>query len=134
MKNRKSCCFTGEAELPEGNEIEIATKLEATIMKLIKIGVTDFKTSDETGFAKLAASIITKLKTEYHQINLQIIPLRNQAEHGDSKNYEQRIFEPCHELIDTSRFCIVYIKKYWGFPFYNTMYAIGNRNVEIIYI
>ncbi|OJU13690.1 MAG: hypothetical protein BGN88_06595 [Clostridiales bacterium 43-6] len=132
MEHTQICCFTGEAELPLDNVAEIGEKLEAIILELIEKGVTLFKIMDESGFGAMAAEIVTTLKSEHRQIQLEKIPVF-QVTSNNSDDYEKLIFAPCHALIDNSDYCVVYIKRHKGFPFYNVMYAISS-NAKIIYL
>ncbi len=97
--NNKSCCFTGNRDIPESLVPVIKEKLESEIKKLAEEGFADFYAGGALGFDTLAALSVLSLKKEYPFIKLHIIiPCNNQSRAWDAKS--KQIYEKINAAAD----------------------------------
>ncbi len=126
--DRKTCCFFGHRKITETDELK--AKLIETIEKLIvDEKVNTFLFGSKSRFNNLCLEVVTQIKEKYPHIKRVYVraeyPYIN--EHSRNyllENYEETCFpekiinsgraayvERNYEMIDNSRFCIVYYDK-----------------------
>ena len=126
--DRKTCCFFGHRKITETDELK--AKLIETIEKLIvDEKVNTFLFGSKSRFNNLCLEVVTEIKEKYPHIKRVYVraeyPYIN--EHYRNyllENYEETYFpekiinsgraayvERNYEMIDNSRFCIVYYDK-----------------------
>jgi len=145
MGKGKSCFFIGHKNLDTNKITKIKKHLEDEIINLINQGVTNFYSGGLIGFDLLAAETIINLKSQFPNITLStVIAYEDQYEDWTPIN-QQRYFLILREsdkinilsnnyynncilirhkyVIESSNYCIAYIKISFGDTFYGVSYA-----------
>ena len=148
MKNQ-TCCFTGHRLIPPGQYRNIAGRLKNEIIKLINDGYYRFCAGGALGFDTLAAQVVLALRKEYPHIQLVLVlPCFEQTKNWKELNKKiyNQILDSADEiiyvsvnynrycmykrdryLVDSSNFCICYLKKPTGGAAYTVEYAKKNE-------
>ena len=141
----KTCCFTGHKQIPPGQYSCIAGRLENEIIKLINAGVRHFYVGGALGFDTLAALTLLDLRKKHPQIRLVlVVPCLEQYRGWSEDNkktyhliwkkvdkviYTDEDYRPgCvhlrnRKLVNSSDFCICYLRKPTGGTAYTVEYA-----------
>jgi len=120
----KTCVFIGHNEC-SGIDTEALTK---EIIKLIKIGVTDFLCGGMGKFDFLCAGIVRKLKEKHPQIKcILVIPyvtnrIKCEKLYFDevlypeykNRHFKAKIIERNRYMVDVSNFAVCYVAHPWG--------------------
>lgn len=107
MKMREmTCCFTGHRKLPEPLQVELAEKLEETMIRLIDRGIRFYGAGGARGFDTLAAQIVLQLQTKYPHIKLiLVLPCLEQTRGWNVEDVRK------YEQIKSAADKVVYISK-----------------------
>lgn len=145
IMRERTCCFTGHRRIPAEYYGEITRSLRSAIISMICRGVVYFETGGALGFDTMAAQAILELKVSYPQIKLILaLPCKTQANAWKEKDrilYE-KIKQSCDQyiyiselytagcmhkrnrwLVDSSKYCICYLKQPSGGTAYTVDYA-----------
>ena len=140
MKN-KTCCFTGQGALPDGQGRFILELLKKELISLIESGITYFYTGGEFGFDMMAARAVLKLRREYKQIELIVVlPCEDRARvhelsyikilqdadkviYTPKRCFPGRVSERDRYLVNYSAVCICYLERASGSTAYTVNYA-----------
>ncbi len=106
MSDKKiSCCFTGHRNINMSNTDSLKNKLEAEIVRLIKIGYKNFFAGGALGFDTLCAKTVIDLKKIYPDISLTLaLPCLEQSHkwsYEDKFIYENIKFH-CDDIVYVS--------------------------------
>lgn len=151
----KTCCFTGNRDIPSRDLARMKKLLREEIITLIINGYYYFGTGGALGFDTEAAKIILSLKAKYPNIKLiLILPCKTQTNQWKSEDiavyeniknncdkyiYTSEIytkscmFKRNRHLVDYSSVCIAYNNKITGGTVYTVKYAL-KQNVRVINI
>lgn len=151
----KTCCFTGHRIILPSDYSKIKKSLYITIQSLIEQGVIYFGSGGALGFDTLAAEIVLALKIQYPQIKLiMVYPCKSQTVFWKEKDIEiynqiQKSCDKCvyiaeaydsscmykrnRHLVECSKYCVCYLKKYSGGTAYTVRYAY-KKGLKIINI
>ncbi len=145
INKERTCCFTGHRKIPFSELDCINQNLEATLIRLIENGITDFCAGGALGFDTLAAKQVLNLKEKYPHIQLiLILPCISQsnswnnedkAVYEDIKSKSDKIiytsehyFRGCMQvrnraLVDNSSVAVCYLSESTGGTAYTVKYA-----------
>lgn len=152
MRNQ-TCCFTGHRVLLQDKLLQIQTRLEEEVVKLIHQGVSYFGAGGALGFDTLAALTIIKLKQKYPQIRLiLVLPCREQTKTWkahDADVYQEILaqadkvvytaehyYAGCMQrrnrhLVEHSAFCICYLAQQCGGTCY-TVHCAKRAGLQVL--
>lgn len=139
------CCFTGHRSIPFEQVDKLLDILDGTVNKLIKNGVTTFRTGGAIGFDTIAALKIIEKKRVFPELRLELyLPCPEQSKKWtdyNKKAYDyvisqadkiiytsQSYFKGCmlhrdRVMVDGSDFCVAYCTKASGGTAYTLDYA-----------
>ena len=149
------CCFTGHRNILAKHQHGLADLIDNILEKLIKNGVTVFRTGGAIGFDTAVALKVIEKKNKYPQIQLHLmLPCKNQSEKwndyckqtylytlekADKITYTSEIYaRGCmlkrnRELVNGSHYCIAYCVSDTGGTAYTLDYA-KKHNVRTLNI
>ena len=151
----KTCCFTGNRDIPINDLERMQKRLKEEIIKLIEQGYQFFGTGGALGFDTESAFAVLALKSEYPHIKLiLVLPCRTQTNQWSSEDiavYEEIknrcdkfiytsetytkgcMFKRNRHLVDHSSVCIAYDRKGNGGTAYTVNYA-KQKSIPIVNI
>lgn len=143
---KKTCCFTGHRYIQKEKKKEVEKAVAKEVEQCIQKGITCFCIGGALGFDTLCAKVVLEAKEDNPWVELVLIlPCREQTKGWHKKDilvYEtikaradkvvyivEEYEKGCmlrrnRRLVDTSDYCIAYLKQKRGGTYYTVCYAL----------
>lgn len=145
---KNTCCFTGHRYISRAKIPYIKARLSVLILKMIKLGVTDFICGGALGFDTIAAKMVLEFRRIFPSISLilylpcyeqtknwldsdknvynEILKKADRVVYTSEKYYSGCMHKRNRAMIEASSYCIAYLTKNEGGTYFTVNYAEKN--------